>query len=134
MKFSVPQNALIVIADGKQATFYKNAASSGVKIEKTGELNAGINDGRGPAPLPPETTKHEIEEANFAKHIANDLYKRVHKGEFDSLVLIADPQTLGQIRPSLHQEVTDRITGELAKTLTNSTIADIEDILMKAAA
>ncbi len=133
MNFSVPKNALIVIADGAHATFYRNTAASGIKIEKVGELLPGTPDGRGAAPVPHETSPHELGEANFAKHIANDLYERVHKGGIDALVLIADPQTLGQIRPSLHQEVTGIITGELHKTLTKSSVAEIERILTVAA-
>lgn len=134
MKFSVPKNAMIVIADGAHATFYRNIAASGIKIEKVGELLPGAPDGRGSAPVPHETSPHEKSEANFAKDIANDLYKRVHKGGIDALVLIADPQTLGQIRPSLHKEVMERITGEMHKTLTKSTVAEIESILTTAAA
>ncbi len=132
MKFSVPKYAMIVIADGAHATFFRNIAASGIKIEKIGELLPGAHDGRGSAPVPHETSFHELGEANFAKDIANDLYKRVHKGGIDALVLIADPQTLGQIRPSLHKEVTQRITGEMHKTLTKSSVADIERILTTA--
>jgi protein required for attachment to host cells len=129
MKFSVPKFAMIVIADGAHAMFYKNIATSGIKIEKIGELSPGKHDGRGSAPTPHETSPHEKGEANFAKDIANDLYERIHKGGIDAVVLIADPQTLGQIRPSLHKEVTQRITGEMHKTLTKSSIAEIENIL-----
>lgn len=49
-----------------------------------------------------------------------------HSGKYDKLILVADPGTLGQIRPSLHQEVSSKIVLELAKTLTNSSVADIE--------
>ena len=42
------------------------------------------------------------------------------------IVLVADPQTLGQIRPSLHQKVVDKLIQEVDKTLTNSKVADIE--------
>jgi len=133
MNFSIPQNAFIVVADGNGATYYRNMNSSGIKIEKTGELNKGVNDGRGPAPVPIETSQNELKEANFAKHLADDLYARVHKGGIESIVLVADPQTLGQIRPSLHKEVLDIISGELDKTLTNSSILDIEKTLEKAA-
>lgn len=129
MTFSVPRNAMIVIADGAHATFYRNIAASGIKIEKVGELLPGKDDGRGAAPVPRETSPQELGEANFAKDIANDLYERVHKGGIDALVLVADPQTLGQIRPSLHKEVTERITGEMHKTLTKSSLSDIEQIL-----
>ena len=129
MTFSVPRNAMIVIADGAHATFYRNIAATGIKIEKVGELLPEQEDGRGAAPVPRETSSKELGEANFAKDIANDLYERVHKGGIDALVLIADPQTLGQIRPSLHKEVTQRITGEMHKTLTKSSLSEIEHIL-----
>lgn len=132
MTFLVPKNAFIVIADGKGAIYYRNMTSCGVQIEKTGELNAGAHDGRGPAPVPIETSRHELKEANFAKHIADDLYDKVHKGGIDAIVLIADPQTLGQIRPSLHKEVLKLISGELSKDLTNSSVMDIEKSLTKA--
>ncbi len=133
MTFSIPQNALIVIADGESATYYRNTATSGVKIEKTGDLSSAHDRGQGAMPQPPESSPHESKEANFAKHIANDLYERVHKGGIDAIVLVADPQTLGQIRPGLHKEVVSRISGELHKTLTNSSLADIENTLTKAA-
>ena len=63
---------------------------------------------------------------------AGNLYKRLHDSKIEALILIADPQTLGQIRPHLHKEVTQRITGELHKTLTNAPIAEIEKILTAA--
>lgn len=133
MTFSIPKNALIVIADGEHAFFYFNTASSGIKLEKKDELSRGIGDGLDAAPLPHETLEHEFREETFAKHIANDLYRRVHEGGIDAVVLVADPQTLGQIRPILHKEVTERITGELAKTLIKSPLTDIERLLSEAA-
>jgi protein required for attachment to host cells len=45
------------------------------------------------------------------------------------LVLVADPQTLGQMRPQLHKETVARMHAELAKDLTNSPLADIERAL-----
>ncbi len=132
MAFSIPRNAFIVIADGEGATYYCNIASLGVQIEKIGELAAGVHDGRGAAPVPIETSAHELNEATFAKHIADDFYHKVHKGGIEAIVLVADPQTLGQIRPSLHKEVLNLISGELDKDLTNSSITDIENSLTKA--
>ena len=134
MKFSCPQNALVVIADGGQATFYRNTGSSGIKLERTGSLDTNNDDGKGAVSLPTETSPKEKGEATVAKHLADELYKRVYNGGIDAVILIADPQTLGQIRPSLHKEVTQRITGELHKTLTNSSLADVEKILTNAAA
>ena len=132
MTFSVPHNALIVIADGEHVSFYKNTAISGIKIEKVDGHKADVHDHRGSPPMPNETTPHEQQQANFGRHIADNLYKWIHAGEIQSVVLIADPQTLGQLRPILHQEVTKKITGELPKNLSKASIADIEKSLMAA--
>ena len=132
MNFSVPHNALVVIADGTHATFYRNTGTSDIKIEKLDTFSPVIKDGRGPSRVPNEISPHEIDEANFAKHLADALYERLHDKGHDAVVIIADPQTLGQIRPHLHKEVTARITGELHKTLTKASIAEIEKILTTA--
>ena len=52
--------------------------------------------------------------------------RRAHRGEFEHLVIVADRQTLGQLRPSLHKEVQQRLVREVTKALTNSSIEDIE--------
>ena len=44
-------------------------------------------------------------------------------------MLIADPKTLGQIRPTLHKEVQDRLVSEVAKTLTKASITHIQKAL-----
>ena len=67
-----------------------------------------------------KSSDQETDEATFAKQLANELYRRVHSGNFAALVLIADPQTLGQVRPSLHKEVRDRLVSEMGKTLTKA--------------
>ena len=72
------------------------------------------------------SSNQETDEATFAKQLAKELYRRAHHGDFAALVLIADPQTLGQIRPSLHREVQDRLVTEIGKTLTKASISDIQ--------
>ena len=133
MTFSVPHHALILVADGKHALLYRNVGEHGVKLEKAGHLPTDVADGKGPGKLPHESSPREAEEENFAKHVAKDLYTRLHDQKMEALVLVADPQTLGQLRACLHQEVSKRITGELHKTLVKSSVADIEHILTTAA-
>ncbi len=41
------------------------------------------------------------------------------------MILIADPQTLGQTRPLFHKKVVSRITRKIAKTPTKATHGDI---------
>lgn len=65
----------------------------------------------------------------FAKQLVNELYHRAHKGDFAALVLIVDPQTLGQLRPILHRAVQNRVLSEHGKTLTKASITDIQKAL-----
>lgn len=76
-----------------------------------------------------DTDWHELAKDRFAIELAEILYDRAHKGKFDSLVLVASPGVLGTLRDELHQEVTDKIIGEIPKTLTNHPLAEIEQIV-----
>ncbi len=129
MTIKIPENTLIVIADGEMAKLFKNTSSNNIRIKSMGDMSLDYLDGKGPSTLPPESSDKEIGEATSAKHIATDLYNRAHKGQFNHLVLVADPQTLGQIRPNLHDEVLNKLILEIPKTLTNSSIEDIERTL-----
>ena len=127
----IPHNALVVVADGVGARFFRNAGQDfKVSLTADGEFKPShLNDDGPSGHRPPESSKQETDEATFAKQLAHELYRRAHGGNFTALVLIADPQTLGQIRPILHKEVHDRIVSEHHKTLTKASIADIEKAL-----
>ena len=131
MKDKIPHQALVVVADGTGARLFRNSGHGNkVSLTVDGELKPSnlLNDGpAGKRPI--ESSAQEIDEATFAKQLANELYRRAHSGNFAALVLIADPQTLGQIRPSLHQEVKDRLVVELDKTLTHAALDEIEKAL-----
>lgn len=50
-------------------------------------------------------------------------------GKFERIVLVAPPMILGELRKELHKEVEAKVAGEVAKTLTNHTLPDIEKLL-----
>lgn len=124
---------MIVVADGVHAKFFRNSSRDGKPVlSSDGELKPHHLASDGPAgKTPPDMSRQEVDEATFAKQLANDLYRRVHAGDFTALVLIADPQTLGQIRPLLHKEVQSRIVREIAKSLTKATTMDIQKALIE---
>ena len=90
-----------------------------------------LNDGPS-GHRPSESNQQATDEATFAKQLAHRLNAAALKNEYEHLVLIADPQTLGQMRPQLHKETVRRIVGEVAKTYTNAPIEVIRDALLKA--
>jgi protein required for attachment to host cells len=130
MAVNIPHNALIVVADGTGARFFRNSGREKVVLSSEGEFNPTNLRDDGPAGTrPPESSHQETDEATFAKQLAKELYRRAHSGDFAALVLIADPQTLGQIRPILHKEVQKRLVAEVGKTLTKASIADMQKAL-----
>ena len=131
MTVEIPHNAVIVVADGVGARFFRNSGHGGtVSLMADGDLQPTNLEGEGPSGKQNRrASTQENDEATFTKQLAHDLYRRAQKGDFPALVLIADPDTLGEIRPILHKEVRDRLIAEHAKTLTKASIADIQKSL-----
>lgn len=124
----LPKDTTVVVATGEGAKFFKdqsNATDISLKFER--ELHPGDLADQGPSgKIPPDMDAKEAMEATFSKILAEHLYGKVHAGKISRLVLVADPETLGEVRPLLHKEVKDAILLEIGKTLTNSTVKDIE--------
>ena len=78
---------------------------------------------------PEEQTRSQTDEATFAKQLAETLYLMKNDGEFDALVVVADPQTLGQLRETMHQIVEKSIVCTIAKDFTNHSVREISDAL-----
>lgn len=128
---NIPNACLVVLSTGVEAKFFRNAGKEGdLKLVPEGSINPSNLDDEGPSgSFVPDATDQEIDEATFAKQLARHLYKTAHTGKYDDLILIADPVTLGQIRPLLHKEVSDKVLMEINKTLTNSTTEKIEQAI-----
>ena len=131
MATDIPQNALVIVADGTKGTAYRNNSRDGeVSLDEVQHLTPKSLLDDGPSgSRPPESSPQETDEATFAKQLAEYLNSEALANNFEALVLIADPGTLGQIRPCLHQEVQKRLIKEVDKTLTNSPLEDIEKCL-----
>ncbi|GAB5481949.1 MAG: host attachment protein [Parasphingorhabdus sp.] len=124
----IPTNCLVVVATGAEAKLYRNiGGEDGIKLRAESTINPKNLSSEGPSgSYVADSSPKETDEATFSKQLAHHLYSLVSSGGFDSLVLAADPDSLGEMRPLLHKEVTDKIVLEMSKTLTNSSIKDIE--------
>ena len=126
-KLNIPHNTLVVIATGEEAKLFR-ANDSGLAAD--GQWSPQNLADEGPSgKSPPEQSGQESMEATFSKQIAERLYSLAHEGGYDHLVLVADPNTLGEIRPLLHKEVSEKLHSEIDKTLINSPTPEIEKIL-----
>lgn len=130
----IPNKALVVVGTGEGARFFTNRGEGeNLDLEFRDDLQPGNLADEGPSgKSPPEQSAKESMEATFSKQLAEHLYKVAYSGDADSIVLVLDPDTMGEVRPLLHKEVTDRLVLELTKTLTNNPVEDIEKSLLAA--
>lgn len=128
---NVPAGTLILVADGQKARLFRNVGEGdALSLRQEDVMNADDIPLQGPSGVaPPEQTVQRNNERTFAKHIAQMLNEGALKQDYAQLILVADPQTLGEMRPQLHKETQDRLLCEIAKTLTNSPVEDIQRAL-----
>ena len=127
----IPADAMVVVADGESARVFRNVGTDGaLSLQQQEVVTAQNVDDDGPSgSAPSEQSPQQTDEATFAKQLAHRLNHGALTNAYAHLVLVADPQTLGQMRPQLHKETLQRMHGELAKTFTNSPVHDIERAL-----
>ncbi len=130
---AIPNKALIVVADGRKAILFRNTGNGDtVTLQEGRRLSPKDLKNEGPSgSRPEEQTPNQTNEATFAKQLAETLNAMKHGHEFDAMVLAADPQTLGQLRDTMHKTVADSIVLSLSKDLTNHSANDIAAALNK---
>ncbi len=145
-ELKLPHDGWLVVADGEKALFLRNEGDEKFPnlevfremeqenpkaqdwaANKPGRFNDGASVHRSAVE---DTDWHVLEKERFAREISDKLYKLAHQGRFSKLILVAPPNTLGEMRQEMHQEVTDKIIGELDKTLTNHPVHEIEKIVL----
>lgn len=128
---NVPAGTLVVVADGAKARMFLNVGdANAVSLRQHEVLQAQDIPLQGPSGVaPPQQSIQDNDERAFAKHLAQRLNDGALKQEYAHLLLVADPQTLGEMRPQLHKETQQRLLGEVAKTLTNAPLDEIERAL-----
>jgi protein required for attachment to host cells len=144
----LPHNSVVLVADGRKMLFLRNEGDNdypNLVVENAQEQdNPATRDqatdsaGRASSPqggvqssVEP-TDFHQIEEDRFAADAADFLKTGALKNAYDSLILVAPPKTLGELRKHYHKEVTSRLKAELDKDLTGHPIKDIEKALQNA--
>lgn len=145
----LPHNSLVLVADGRKRMLLRNvgdATHPNLSVEQhDAEDNPPHSDqatdqagnassvrmsggawGRGNME---EVDFQQQAEDRFAADTADTLNKYALEGAFDSLIVIAPPKTLGELRKHYHAEVSARLTAEISKTLTSHPIPEIEKLI-----
>jgi len=69
----------------------------------------------------PRTDWHQYQKHLFAKELCNVIEKANENAEFDELIIISPPKTLGDIRGNLSKHTLPKITAEIPKDVTKLT-------------
>ena len=144
----VPHRSLVLVADGRKLLLLRNEGDGvhvNLMVEHAEEQadpatgpqvtdsagQASSSHGAARSSVEP-TDFHQIEEDRFAANAADLLKRRALANDFASLIVVAPPRTLGELRRHYHKEVSARLAGELAKDLTGHPIPEIEKALANA--
>ncbi len=146
----LPNNALVLVADGRKMLLLRNHGDESridLRLEahqeqknpptrEQGHDSPGrIFAGSGTRRSATEPTDiHQIEEDRFAAAAAQLLQERALNHDFNELVVIAPPRTLGELRKHYHKEVERRIIQEIPKDLTGFSVDDLQAAIVKTAA
>lgn len=141
----VPHNSFVMVADGRKMLFFRNdgdadfpnlhvvniaekenPANRDQMSDAPGRAFSSVGSGRSAFE---NTDFHELEETRFAVETAALLKRGAIEGDFEKLIVIAPPKTLGELRKHYHKEVANRLMAEIPKDLTGHPVAEIEKII-----
>lgn len=91
--------------------------SAGVKHQDTAGQRTGSTD---------------LNELAHGAAAAEWLNSKAIAGEFEQVLVVADPKTLGEMRRHYHKELEKRLVGELDKALASEPIPTIEKVIANA--
>lgn len=137
-----PVSTLIVIADGENARFFRQAKPGDGLIadpsldmtEKhrpsraIGEAAPGRSyqsSGAARSAMEPRSDPHDLAEVQFAHALSHHLDALMANGEADRLVIAAAPKTLGVLRKALSPATSNLVTATLGKDLVKTPAHDL---------
>ena len=140
-------HALVLVTDGRKTLFFRNEGDESqidlrtenvderedlkdreMKTDAPGAI--GQSAGYSGRVAYEETDFHQQEEDRWAIAAAEQVNTRALANDFDQLVIVAPPKTLGVLRKKLHKEAERRIVREIPKEMTGRPVPDIEALLI----
>ncbi|MEO9340286.1 host attachment protein [Mesorhizobium sp. SB112] len=132
----ISQDTIIAVADGEKLSLFKNegdAANVKLKAMPSADVDSSkISSGGRHSSSSANPDDSQQDEDGFSNGVVNMLNKQVLDGKIKSLVIVAAPRTLGEMRKSYHKSLSDILLGELDKDLTGHSMQDIEKALASA--
>lgn len=141
----IANDTLVLVTDGRKMLFLRNEGDQehmNLQVERKARRNDAPDrdlstDGPGSVfqsggsgrSSYEETDFHQLEEDRWAHEAADRVNSRALTNDFDELVIIAPPKTLGELRKKLHKETEKRTILEIDKEMTNQPLNEIEELI-----
>ena len=142
----IGSKTLVLIADGQNATFFKNSAAGEtitfepvhsmglfneadreLSDDRPGHTQVGMTERRTSYE---HRDKHEANETEFLKGVAGVSEKLMDN--YDELVLIAEPHSLGVLRQVMPAPVMAKVSTQIDKDYTKTAIPELEALIRNA--
>jgi protein required for attachment to host cells len=144
----IPHDSYVLVADGAKMLFFKNKGDPDkpnltvlaaeqqpdrydrdIKSDQAGQ-KPGV-PGSGVSSTAGENDFHQQAEDRFAADAADRINRAAIANEFEKLIIVAPPKTLGELRKHYHKQVEGKIAAEIPKDLTGHPVSKIEAVLQK---
>jgi len=77
----------------------------------------------------PRTDWHQHQKSLFAKELCDILEKATENAEFDELIIVSPPKTLGDLRENLCKKTLAKVVAEIPKDVTKFTELELVNFL-----
>ncbi|WP_421737099.1 host attachment family protein [Caulobacter sp.] len=123
----LPKGAVVAVVDGEKLLLFKNTGDhepqlSALPTPAVDGSAAGSGGHQSSSANPDDSTRAED---GFAAGVAALLNHQAGAGDFDQLLVIAAPRTLGELRKHWAKPLQAKLAGEIAKDLTGQSVDHI---------
>jgi len=125
----LPRGAVIALVDGKTLELHRNSGDEASPVlspmpsPELDESNRSGGGGRDSSSANP--TGHQIDEDAHGAAAAEWLNQQVLGHKIESLVIVASPRTLGEMRRHYHKQLEAVLIGDLSKDLIGTSGAEL---------
>ena len=132
----IPSGATVAVADGQKLSVFRNTgdeASPKLNPVEIGAIDTtNKSGGTGHSSSSANHDDRTQDEDGFVAGIVELLNKQAVEGKIRSLIVIAAPRALGEMRKHYHAKLKDVLVGEIAKDLAGHTSNEVEKAIAAA--
>lgn len=112
-----PQGALLPVSDRCFSESEARQPTRDIGADRPGRVHESADTAR--HAMAPRVDWHQFAKEQFAKSVADALEDAAKRKKYEALIIVAPPQTLGDLRGALGQHAKALLDQEVGKDLTN---------------